>query len=117
MLSYLLETFECVCGRIASACSTRDQMPAEPPPSPRDADERYALSGQGELKMSLAVVDRSPCGRGEELQLSGGLQLIILLRGRRLRGAHLLPGGEGIAVVRVDAKMFDKCNARWHSGY
>src|SRR6266849_1005804 len=58
--------------------------------------------------MSLAVVERNPGWRSEELQLSSGLQLIVLRGGRRLRGAHFLPGGEGIAAMRVNPEMFDE---------
>lgn len=54
-------------------------------PSPGDAQEGQALPWQGELQMGYAVLNRNPGWRGEELQLSGALQLIVLLGGRRLR--------------------------------
>ena len=76
-------------------------------PSPPDAHERQALPGQSELQMSFAALHQDPRRRGEELQLSGALQLIVLLRGRRLRESHLLPSREGIAVMPVNAEMFD----------
>ena len=57
--------------------------------------------------MGFAVLHQGPRRRGEELQLSGALQLIVLLRGRRLRESNLLPNREGIAVMRVNAEMFD----------
>src|SRR6266851_5575727 len=51
-------------------------------PSPGDAQEGQALPWQGELQMGYAVLNRNPGWRGEELQLSGALQLIVLLGGR-----------------------------------
>src|SRR6266566_7530663 len=92
---------------IACTDSTLTRISRRGLPSPPDAHERQALPGQSELQMGFAALHQDPRRRGEELQLSGALQLIVLLRGRRLRESHLLPSREGIAVMRVNAEMFD----------
>jgi len=57
--------------------------------------------------MEFAVVDGNPRGGCEELKLAGVLQFFKLGRGRGLRGAHLFPGGERVAVMSVNAEMFE----------
>src|SRR5687767_14159537 len=71
--------------------------------SPLQHEERDPLARQRKRQGRLALVDghrgRAPHHRGE---LAGFLELCVLLLVGRNGRAHLLPGGERVAVVLVD---------------
>src|SRR6202041_1196588 len=76
--------------------------------SPFQLHERYCLPRQigGDGHFALAHI--KPFRRVDEFELSGLLQLRILLGRRGLRRAHRLPHCVGIAVRLVDAEVLEK---------
>src|ERR1700744_102561 len=94
----------------ATAYQRRSRLPLETLPdagpipfieglgSPRQMKQRDTLPRHVGGETDLTILHFQPSRRGEKLELAGGLQVSILLRGRVLRRAHLLPHGVGVAV-------------------
>src|ERR1700722_11040434 len=75
---------------------------------PRHPQKRQAHARQSHIQCYLSLFGSNPARRVKQLQLSGCLQLRILLGGWSLRRPHLLPDGVGVAVMIVDAVVLQE---------
>src|ERR1017187_7963675 len=76
--------------------------------SPGEVEERGGFAGEGGGDGDGAGGDVEPGGRGEGLELAGGLELGVLLGGGVLGRAHRNPHGVGVGVGIVDAEVLEQ---------
>jgi hypothetical protein len=75
---------------------------------PRNPHQRNRLPRQSKLQPNTPLLNPSPGGRIQKLQLSGIFQLFVLFLRRRLRRPHFLPRRECVAVTRINAEMLEQ---------